>query len=583
MADNTVRLTITVDDRGVTEGFAKVRVESKETEEALKRDSDASRDHLSGIGDGADDSSEGVGRLRGQVDDLNDSLVRVRRQGGGGGGTFGLGSLLGFAKVSGYAGLGGLGLAGAGLGFAGAGIGALGAGTYESVKSVAKGHNQAATALSSITSSLKGVEHSFGQTMTPIVAQFARVFHGIVPELEKVLRPLGPILSASVGPLTKSLGGFLVQFSRMFVAITPTLTNALTESMPMITTLFQSTFSLLSSTLKTLLPPVDAALKATLPPLATAISEAMPAVGEAIKQWLPPLANMLRMVVPPLAAALQVLMPPVTAALRIVSDAIRVLAPPITRMFKALVGPITRLVTDLEPVIIRMINRLAPPMERLISTLAPVMTRLITKLTPAITRLVTALAPVIVQLTKAWVRLAVPLTNALIKLMPAITLFADGVSKLVGAGSAASDPISGKGPVGILRSLTIGSKHEALSPEWFANKIFHSAGGLITSHFAGGGLAGPRGTDTIPAWLSAGEYVMRKQASDRIGLPALNTMNATGMLPGASSPSMGGAPINAYITITNQMEGRKVGEQTYKASLRQNALTGAYAAVAGST
>ena len=35
----------------------------------------------------------------------------------------------------------------------------------------------------------------------------------------------------------------------------------------------------------------------------------------------------------------------------------------------------------------------------------------------------------------------------------------------------------------------------------------------------------PKGTDTIPAMLTPGEYVMRKKAVDRLGVPFLQRLN----------------------------------------------------------
>jgi hypothetical protein len=51
------------------------------------------------------------------------------------------------------------------------------------------------------------------------------------------------------------------------------------------------------------------------------------------------------------------------------------------------------------------------------------------------------------------------------------------------------------------------------------------AGLANAGHLAGGG---PAGTDTIPAWLSPGEFVMSKEAVDHIGLTNLALMNARG-------------------------------------------------------
>ena len=47
------------------------------------------------------------------------------------------------------------------------------------------------------------------------------------------------------------------------------------------------------------------------------------------------------------------------------------------------------------------------------------------------------------------------------------------------------------------------------------------------------GFAAGGSTDTIPAMLTPGEFVMRREAVERIGVPALRTMNAGGVIPSA--------------------------------------------------
>lgn len=58
-----------------------------------------------------------------------------------------------------------------------------------------------------------------------------------------------------------------------------------------------------------------------------------------------------------------------------------------------------------------------------------------------------------------------------------------------------------------------------------------ATGGLIPQYRASGGVAGfhpgrPSGTDTVPAWLSPGEYVVRERAVSALGLPFMNSLNS---------------------------------------------------------
>lgn len=68
-------------------------------------------------------------------------------------------------------------------------------------------------------------------------------------------------------------------------------------------------------------------------------------------------------------------------------------------------------------------------------------------------------------------------------------------------------------------------------------------------HYAkGGGVNSPRGTDTVPAMLTPGEFVINRRAAKRLGLAALQKLNVAG---GASGPNDGnhlsrGGPVGYY-------------------------------------
>ena len=73
--------------------------------------------------------------------------------------------------------------------------------------------------------------------------------------------------------------------------------------------------------------------------------------------------------------------------------------------------------------------------------------------------------------------------------------------------------------------------------------------------FAGGGyVSGPGGptSDSIPAYLSDGEYVLRANATQSIGPSTLDFMNRTGKIPGyASGGLVGGRPAGDHGTTPN--------------------------------
>jgi hypothetical protein len=71
---------------------------------------------------------------------------------------------------------------------------------------------------------------------------------------------------------------------------------------------------------------------------------------------------------------------------------------------------------------------------------------------------------------------------------------------------------------------TIGSGGVKITTPWDTGAgVRRSMGGIIPKYFARGGMS--RGTDTIPAMLTPGEYVVRKSAVDSLGVGAMNNIN----------------------------------------------------------
>ena len=78
---------------------------------------------------------------------------------------------------------------------------------------------------------------------------------------------------------------------------------------------------------------------------------------------------------------------------------------------------------------------------------------------------------------------------------------------------------------------------------FFTSLLGFSQGGLV--HLAAGGAAASAtlNRDRVPAMLEPGEFVIRKQSADRIGMPALQAMNATGATGGNG---------NVFVNVTNE-------------------------------
>jgi len=77
----------------------------------------------------------------------------------------------------------------------------------------------------------------------------------------------------------------------------------------------------------------------------------------------------------------------------------------------------------------------------------------------------------------------------------------------------------------------------------FGGGLFAAQGGMV--HLAQGGAAVSASLrrDRVPAMLEPGEFVLRKQSARKIGLPALQAMNATGSAGGAG---------NVFVNVTNE-------------------------------
>jgi hypothetical protein len=84
-----------------------------------------------------------------------------------------------------------------------------------------------------------------------------------------------------------------------------------------------------------------------------------------------------------------------------------------------------------------------------------------------------------------------------------------------------------------------------------------SNGGMVPKYFAAGGLS--RGTDTIPAMLTPGEFVMRKSAVDKFG-PMLSAMNSPSFkMPKSGSYNAGSSGGNSMIDNSSAMYNYNIG------------------------
>ena len=90
---------------------------------------------------------------------------------------------------------------------------------------------------------------------------------------------------------------------------------------------------------------------------------------------------------------------------------------------------------------------------------------------------------------------------------------------------------------------------------WKTNR--YASGGFVSGYANGGAIYG---TDTIPAMLTAGEYVIKKSAVDSIGVDNLNSINQSGAMSGESVYNYN-ITVNATGNLDANDVARKVMEQ----------------------
>jgi hypothetical protein len=83
-------------------------------------------------------------------------------------------------------------------------------------------------------------------------------------------------------------------------------------------------------------------------------------------------------------------------------------------------------------------------------------------------------------------------------------------------------------------------------------------GGIVQYRAGGGSIFQPRGTDTVPAMLTPGEFVVRKSAVDKVGIGALQAINS-GAAGFSRGGAVGGVQYRAAGGPINVMDGDKFG------------------------
>jgi hypothetical protein len=74
---------------------------------------------------------------------------------------------------------------------------------------------------------------------------------------------------------------------------------------------------------------------------------------------------------------------------------------------------------------------------------------------------------------------------------------------------------------------------------------------MVPQYFGNGGQ--PRGTDTVPAMLTPGEFVMRKSAVSKYGIGTMKAINNGSFVPKMSAPGIQSPSGSSFVpTIVNE-------------------------------
>jgi len=98
--------------------------------------------------------------------------------------------------------------------------------------------------------------------------------------------------------------------------------------------------------------------------------------------------------------------------------------------------------------------------------------------------------------------------------------------------------------------------------------LTRALGGIIPQYAQTGFLMRPRGTDTVPAMLSPGEFIMSRGAVDRLGLPMMEALNR-GVSPGQQQTNGGSVNLSVNINTTKPVDDDFVRNKMIPEIMRQ--------------
>lgn len=415
---------------------------------------------------------------------------------------------------------------------------------------------------------IKALPTIFTTLVSGIVKALPTLFEAIVKTLPALISAIGEFLSKpeNIGILAgsfgilfgasilKSLGGNLLTtarsgfkslFDKMITKETTSgLTNGLTSSVDglgkSLSTKIKSIGSAVSSAFKTIGDILKNVVNAVMEP----IKALLKGVGEAIAGFFKAFAS------PEIAigaAMFTVAAAAIAAAIFLIGSAIGAIMPVLTDLFNNIIMPIAQFIADTvlrlieattQAVIILTNEALIPLGEFLTSSFIAI----IQTISDAITNLTQgALIPLINTVSGAFIGIIQTAGNVLTNILKVAL---EGIANVIGAvgdgflkmGQAVKTALEGvQGVLSTFADLIKSIASAAVAMVAMVTNHSINYGNGYAHLFADGGRVTGAGTptsDSIPAYLSDGEYVIRTAAAREIGYDNLDQLNETGRIGG---------------------------------------------------
>lgn len=402
-------------------------------------------------------------------------------------------------------------------------------------------------------------------------------FDRMVDKIKGVVRKVSELITELVTAIKEPL----VTAIKALGEILSALATAIVEPIKII---FKGLGEAIAGFFTALADPMIAVGALMLAAAAAAVALSILMIGGAIGAVTPALTEFLNNIVMPIAVfvrdtVIQIIDKLTDTIIRLTNEAVIPLGNFLVGSFIAILNAVTDAVIRLtQGALIPLINTLSGAFMNIINTVTDAIIRLVNSaVIPLITTIAGSLIGIIQTLGDVIRGIIDSALNGLVRVIDSI---GDGFLKMGQAIKMALDGVSGVLYAFAELIKSIASAAVAIVAMVTGHSINYGSG--YAHLFAEGGRVIGPGTatsDSIPAMLSNGEYVLRASTAKAIGYDNLDNINESGMLPqsfshnwansvanaigGQTSDGVSGRPITVYMTneINNEMDAEDIGRK----------------------